>query len=173
MVDDIASGEQTTPNEPFDSGFASGPAAGPRRRHGFADGREFAQKRNLVCLSCGAFDAGEKLREVSSAGARQRIFAVVPQFDFGRQHRAKRLTNRREIVAADPFTQLDEFRRQRRARVHQLGNFPDVNVDASVRRAFRRPIRSATAMPTMARLRNGTTTRRPTIGSPFSEAGTA
>ena len=51
-------------------------------------------------------------------------FALVPQIDLWRQHRAKNFSQRRHVVAAHPAPQLHKFRRQRRNRHRALRQFP-------------------------------------------------
>ena len=54
----------------------------------------------------------------------QQEFALVPQIDLGRQHRAKYFSRRRHVVAADPSSKLQQFRRQRRESDRALRQFP-------------------------------------------------
>ena len=86
---------------------------------------DLAQQIGLGALFIGERELLREFVEMRAARVRERIFAVVAHFDFRRQHRAKRFADRREVVAADPVAQLDEVRRQRRKRVHHLGDFPD------------------------------------------------
>ena len=72
-----------------------------------------------------ASSARGEILQMGAAGVGERVFAVVAHFDFRRQHGAKRFADGREVVAADPVAEFDEFRRQRRNGIEHFGDFFD------------------------------------------------
>ena len=79
------------------------------------------------------FVASWRVLQIRAARSVSAIFAVMAQFDFGRQHGAKCFADGREVVAADPLAEFDQLWWQRGNAVEQLGNFLDA---FGVRRAI-------------------------------------
>jgi hypothetical protein len=68
---------------------------------------EEAEADELGGFDVGVFSVGGEVLEVRAAFVSEPVFAMVAQLNFGREHRAERFADRREVVAADPLAQFD------------------------------------------------------------------
>ena len=138
-----------------------------RRGRGVAGAVNLPKKREFGLFLDPLSHAVAEIAKIGAAGIGERIFAVVTKLNFGRKHGAKCFADRREIIAADPVAEFDELRRQRGKRNPSASAISFMRGMSGARSDSERPT------PIIARLPKGTTTRRPTRGSPSSDAGTA
>ena len=84
------------------------------------------QQREFRDLRLAAISRGIEFAAARAPGVGQQEFALVPQVNLRRQHRAEDFSRRRHVIAANPAPQLDELWRQRRNRIEDFDDFLDV-----------------------------------------------
>jgi hypothetical protein len=122
-VHHFACAENPAAHELFRHVTAAGQSPDSRRCQRVLPRLNMAQDFQLGGFLFRVFFGRSEIQQVGTSRVRQPIFAPVANLDFRWQHCAKRLAHWREIVAAHPMTELDEFRRQRGERIHQFSNF--------------------------------------------------
>ena len=120
---------------------------------GSPDFFEVAQKFALGAFDVRQFGRREQSLQMGAARFGERVLAVMAHFNLGREHGAKRFADGREVVAADPVAELDEFRRQRRDGIE---HFRDFFTRVFMREGSGGCADSSRAKPIMGRLRKGT-----------------
>ena len=102
MPQDVARRQIAAPHKRFGRGFIDALAASARLAFSFARCTP-AQQIGLRALFIRQRQFLRERVEVRAARFGKQIFAVMPHFDVGRKHRAKRFADRRNVVAADPL----------------------------------------------------------------------
>ena len=165
---DLARFELLTPQQALRRRFTAGQLAQTVRAH--RPPLDFHQRKQRQLRDFGFAAISARIQFAAARATRigHQKFALVPQIDLRRQHRAKHFPERRHIVAAHPAPKLQKFRRQRRNRVQHFDNFPYIFYALGIGPPDRT---ASTTTPVIARLRNGTSTRLPAHTDPASRCG--